>query len=62
MLREMREITLPYGTVRVKCVTHGDISRCYPEYESLRSLALSTGRPLRSIREDIAAALRSQTL
>ncbi len=62
MLREMREITLPYGTVRVKCVTHGDISRCYPEYESLRSLALATGRPLRSIREDIAAALRSQTL
>ena len=62
MSREMREITLPYGTVRVKCVTHGDISRCYPEYESLRSLALATGRPLRSIREDIAAALRSQTL
>ena len=62
MLREMREITLPYGTVRVKCVTHDDISRCYPEYESLRSLALATGRPLRSIREDIAAALRSQTL
>ena len=62
MLREMREITLPYGTVRVKCVTHDDISRCYPEYESLRSLALATGRPLRSIHEDIAAALRSQTL
>lgn len=62
MLREMREITLPYGTIRIKCVSHGDISHSYPEYESLRELALATGRSLRSIREDIAAALRSQTL
>ena len=62
MLREMREITLPYGTVRVKCVSHGDISHCYPEYESLRELALATGRPLRSIREDVAAVLGSQSL
>ncbi len=62
MSREIREITLPYGTVRVKCATHGDISRCYPEYESLRALALATGRPLRSIREDVAAAVGSQPL
>ena len=62
MLRDMRELRLPYGTVRVKCVSHGSISHCYPEYESLRALAIATGRSLRSIREDVAATLVSHPL
>ncbi len=57
MRREFREVRLPYGTVRVKFVNYGDISRAYPEYESMRELALATGRTLRSIRDDVAATL-----
>ena len=57
MQRESVSVQLPYGTVRVKRVQRGDIVRCYPEYESMRELARSTGLPLRKIREDVAAAL-----
>lgn len=57
MQREIRELKLPYGVVQVKVARHGDIVRACPEYESLRRLALETGRNLRSIGEDVATAL-----
>lgn len=60
MQREFASVQLLYGTVRVKRVQRGDIVRFYPEYESMKELARSTGLPLRKIREDIAAALPSE--
>ena len=60
MQREFISVQLSYGTVRVKRVQHGDIIRCYPEYESMKELARSTGLSLRKIREDITAALPSE--
>lgn len=53
MERESRSVQLPYGTALVKQVRHGDISRCQPEYESVKKLSEETGLPYRRIWEDI---------
>ena len=57
MQREILNVQLPYGEVRVKRARLGDITHCAPEYESMKALALATGRSLRSIRDDVAARL-----
>ena len=57
MQREILNVQLPYGEVRVKRARLGDIMHCAPEYESMKALALATGRSLRSIRDDVAARL-----
>ncbi len=62
MQREVRTIQLPYGSVRVKFVSFGDISRAYPEFESLRVLALASGRSIRAVRDDVTAALSNTCL
>ena len=57
MQREILNVQLPYGEVRVKRARLGDITHCAPEYESMKALALATGRSLRSIHDDVAARL-----
>ena len=53
MERELLRVQLPYGEAIVKKATLGDITRCQPEYESVKKLAEQTGKPFRSIWEDI---------
>lgn len=49
MERRMLSVHLPEGEALVKLVRHGDIIRCEPEYESIRSLAESTGADFHSL-------------
>ena len=44
MERESLEVALPYGTVSVKRCTWNGLTRNYPEYESVKALAESTGK------------------
>ena len=44
MERESLEVALPYGTVSVKRCTWNGLVRNYPEYESVKALAESTGK------------------
>lgn len=44
MERESLEVALPYGTVSVKRCTWNGLVRNYPEYESVKTLAESTGK------------------
>lgn len=57
MNRELISIQLPYGKATVKKSTLGDISRCQPEYESVKHLSEQTGLPFRRIWEDIVSQL-----
>lgn len=54
MQRELRQVQLPYGTATVKVSRYGDITRCQPEYESIKKISEETGLPLSRIRQDIA--------
>lgn len=49
MERRMMRVQLPEGEALVKLVRHGDITRCTPEYESIRSLAEATGEGFHSL-------------
>jgi len=50
--REIREVTLPYGRVRIKVSSSPDGRRnIVPEYEDCRKIALETGLPLKDIIE-----------
>lgn len=51
MKRENVELTLPFGTVKAKRCTYRDIKRCYPEYESVKALAESSGMAFRTVFE-----------
>jgi len=50
--REEREVTLSFGTVRVKIARRGDtILNVAPEYEDCKKIALQAGIPLREVME-----------
>lgn len=47
--RKQVEITTPYGNVLAKEVTHNTYTYIYPEYESLKSIALANNVPLKDL-------------
>ena len=48
----MKEVHLPYGTVRVKISDSSNgVRNIVPEYEDCKALAIKTGLPLRDIME-----------
>ncbi|MCC6544625.1 MAG: nickel pincer cofactor biosynthesis protein LarC [Nitrospirae bacterium] len=50
--RDMKEVHLPYGTVRVKISgSSNGVCNIVPEYEDCKALAMKTGLPLRDIIE-----------
>ena len=52
LTRDMKEVQLPYGTVRVKISgSSKGIYNIVPEYEDCKALAIKTGLPLRDIIE-----------
>jgi uncharacterized protein (DUF111 family) len=59
--REIQEVETPLGRVRVKAVTlpNGEERRA-PEYEDLRRIAASTGRPLVSVLDEVRTFLAEQ--
>lgn len=54
MSRTFRTVKLPYGEVTVKICEYDGIKKVSPEYESVKELALKTGKPLISIYRDIS--------
>ena len=53
MERELIHVQLPYGDAIVKKSTSGDITRCQPEYESVKKLSEQSGKSFRGVWEDI---------
>src|SRR3990170_2889894 len=52
LTREIKEVQLPYGTVRVKISgSSNGVCNIVPEYEDCKTLAMKTGIPLRDIME-----------
>ncbi len=52
LTRDIKDVQLPYGTVRVKISgSGGNIYNFVPEYEDCKTLAIKTGIPLREIME-----------
>lgn len=49
MNRETETLTFPFGELVVKKCSFGNISRRYPEYESVKALAEKTGMPFAEI-------------
>lgn len=59
MERTPDTVETPYGPVRVKRCTYGDIRKVYPEYESVRALAEQTGISFREVYESALEEDRS---
>ena len=57
LARSTVEVALPQGTVRVKRCEGNGVVRFYPEYESVRELALATGEDIRTLSANAVAAL-----
>lgn len=57
MARSTVEVALPQGTVLVKRCERDGVVRFYPEYESVRELALATGEDVRTLSANAVAAL-----
>ncbi|MBI5755339.1 MAG: nickel pincer cofactor biosynthesis protein LarC [Nitrospirae bacterium] len=52
LTREIKEVELPYGTVRVKIASdQNGVRSISPEYEDCRKIAMETGMPLRDVME-----------
>ena len=52
LTRDIKEVHLPYGTVRVKISgSGGGVCNIVPEYEDCKALAMKTGIPLRDVIE-----------
>lgn len=56
--REMMEVPTEWGPVRVKAARlNGEIVNLAPEYEDLREAARKSGRPLKTLRQQVLSAL-----
>lgn len=52
LTREIKEVELPYGTVRVKIASdQNGVRSISPEYEDCKKIAMETGMPLRDVME-----------
>ena len=47
--RESVDLILPFGTVKAKKCSWDGMTRCYPEYESVKELAVSSGMEFKTI-------------
>lgn len=57
--RTLQSVSTPWGRVRVKITRHDGREEMRPEYEDCRGLAEATGRPLRTVLQEVAAFLRT---
>lgn len=59
--REQRELSTPWGPVRIKCSQRPDGTwLCKPEADDLASLALRHGRPMAELRQAVLAMLSTE--
>ncbi len=57
--RTLQSVSTPWGRVRVKVTRHDGREELRPEYEDCRTLAEATGRPLRTVFQEVTAFLRT---
>jgi hypothetical protein len=57
--RTLQSVSTPWGRVRVKITRHDGREEMRPEYEDCRGLAEATGRPLRTVLQEVAGFLRT---
>jgi uncharacterized protein (TIGR00299 family) protein len=57
--RTLQSVSTPWGRVRVKVTRHDGREEFRAEYEDCRSLAEATGRPLRTVLQEVSAFLRT---
>jgi uncharacterized protein (TIGR00299 family) protein len=57
--RTLQSVATPWGRVRVKVTRHDGLEELRPEYEDCRGLAEATGRPLRTVLQEVSAFLRT---
>ncbi|MEW6683004.1 MAG: nickel pincer cofactor biosynthesis protein LarC [Nitrospirota bacterium] len=57
--RSLQSVATPWGRVRVKVTRHDGLEEFRPEYDDCRSLAEATGRPLRTVLQEVTAFLRT---
>ncbi len=57
--RTLQSVSTPWGRVRVKISRHDGREEMRPEYDDCRALAEATGRPLRTVLQDVSGFLRT---
>ena len=60
MEREQLTVRLPLGEVAVKRCSFGGLVRCYPEYESVRQVALANGVEFATVYADARRAAEEE--
>lgn len=60
MARTQTAVRLPFGEVAVKKCTFEGVVRHYPEYESVKAIAMAAGKPFREIYRQAQAAADAQ--
>jgi uncharacterized protein (TIGR00299 family) protein len=57
--RTLQSVSTPWGRVRVKATRHDGREELRAEYEDCRNLAETSGRPLRTVIQEVSALLRT---
>jgi len=57
--RTLQSVSTPWGRVRVKATRHDGREELRAEYEDCRNLAETSGRPLRTVMQEVSALLRT---
>lgn len=58
LARENREVRLENGTVQVKVCRYGNVTKYYPEYESVKRLSRETGRSYQDLYQEAVSVCR----
>jgi hypothetical protein len=59
LARTLQSVSTPWGRVRVKVTRHDGREELRAEYEDCRNLAETSGRPLRTVMQEMSAFLRT---
>jgi uncharacterized protein (TIGR00299 family) protein len=57
--RTLQSVSTPWGRVRVKATRHDGREELRAEYDDCRNLAETSGRPLRTVMQEVSALLRA---
>lgn len=59
LTRHMETMDTPYGKIKVKCCSHGTAQYCYPEYESLKTIAADNNIPYPQVYREMLELIRT---
>ena len=55
--REIKEVKIPSGSVRVKCSTGYGVNRIKAEFEDLKALSKQSGKAIKELRDEIISTI-----